>query len=254
VLAEPREISTDEVADGARWIGETTLQSRNPMTARLLLSASLLFTPTLHALAQYHMADTIVRLAFEEADFNQNGVEDKLMLFHDMNASNSQLWIWDTAGQSLELECGRLGDDSWGSIFGPADFKNDLDTSDARLVVRSPDNFLIIMRNPQMRSYEYESWNIRHEDGHYWIIGYEYAHRYHSIWGEFETTELSVNLLTRQAEGGSSYTVNVFDEEAEGGHTDLTTANVMGPYRLQTKDRLPRGTDWWRTATRTPRN
>jgi hypothetical protein len=67
-------------------------------------------------------------------------------------------------------------------------------------------------------------------------------------------TEVSVNLLTQQAEGGSSYTVNVFDEEAEGGHTDLTTANVMGPYRLQTKDRFPRGTDWWRAATRTPRN
>ena len=231
------------------------------MTARLLLSASLLFTPTLHALAQYHIADTIVtrkgtivRLAREEADFNQNGVDDKLILFHDINGWDNQLWIWDDLGTSLVLECGQLGDDGWASIFGPEDFKNELDTSDARLVVRSPDNFLIILRNPQMRSYEYESWNIRHEDGHYWIIGYEYAHRYYSIWGEFETTELSVNLLTRRAEGGSSFTVNVFDEEAEGGHTDLSTADVMGPYQLHTEDRLPRGNGWWRTAPRTPRN
>ncbi|MGB1573985.1 MAG: hypothetical protein ACPG85_06865, partial [Flavobacteriales bacterium] len=74
------------------------------------------------------------------------------------------------------------------------------------------------------------------------------------IWGEFETTELSVNLLTRKAEGGSSYTVNVFDEEAEGGHTDLSTTDVMGPYQLHTEDRLPRGNGWWRTAPHTPRN
>ena len=52
------------------------------MTARLLLSASLLFIPTLHILAQYHIADTIVtrkdtivRLAREEADFNQNSLK-----------------------------------------------------------------------------------------------------------------------------------------------------------------------------------
>ena len=211
-----------------------------------LLTIPLLFL-ALQSFAQYHLADTIgnqVYLAHHEGDFDNNGIQDTLSLYHSLGGYNSTLRIRGADKTSLLLECGDLGDDSWGSIFGPSDFDFALDTSDARLVVKSPTQFIVISRYPHNRSYEYESWNIRWEDGYYWIIGYDYHHKYFSH-GEFEMTSISVNLLTQEVQGEKYYCADVFDEDSPEHSDDLSYLRSKGPLQLREQDALPSGGWWW---------